>query len=40
MRKKYVVLVNGKVLGIFFILACAEIYKNGYADAIIREIEI
>ena len=35
---KYILIVNNKVVGVFNLIACAEIYAQGYKDFRIEKI--
>jgi hypothetical protein len=38
--KKYAVIHNGKIIGIFNILACAKIYASGLENACIQQMDL
>jgi hypothetical protein len=38
--KKYAVIHNGKIIGIFNILACAKIYVAGLKNACIQQMDL
>ena len=38
--KKYAVIHNGKIVGVFYILACAKIYAAGLKNACIQPMDV
>lgn len=38
--KRYALIVNETIIGIFFVRKCAEIYANGLSNAKIKELNL
>jgi len=38
--KKYVVIYKGRVIGVFYVQACAEIYASGLEGACVQLVDV